>query len=95
MTINLEMPTTSMLTTAAQATFAHMTATSISTKSKIDRLAVRYDAWYLVMVAVVLALGVTILAGLSVWCVVNQHGKFTGNWHWSISDVSINTECAR
>lgn len=62
-------------------------------KEKIDSALVRYDAWYVVMLAVILALGVTILAGLSIWCVVYKGKQFSGNWNWSWSGVSINVEC--
>ncbi|WP_199042036.1 hypothetical protein [Glycomyces salinus] len=64
-----------------------------SMKEKLDSALVRYDAWYVVLLAVILALGVTILAGLSIWCVVYKDRTFTGSWNWSWSGVSINVEC--
>ena len=42
-----------------------------------------------------MGLGPTILAGMAVWCVVNQHGKFTGHWKWVKSGVSVSMECVR
>src|SRR4051794_34546907 len=51
-----------------------------SIKTKVDNGLVRYDAWFLVFIAVILALGATLLAGLAIWCVVKQHKTFTGRW---------------
>ncbi|GAA2136035.1 response regulator transcription factor [Glycomyces algeriensis] len=62
-------------------------------KEKLDSALVRYDAWYVVFLAVILALGVTILAGLSIWCVVYKGKRFTGSWNWSWTGVSINVQC--
>ena len=63
-------------------------------RSRFDSAIVRYDAWFLVFVTVLLALGATLLAGMAVWCVVNQHGAFTGNWKWD-SGISVSMECQR
>ncbi len=62
-------------------------------KARFDDAIVRYDAWFIVFVAVILALGATLLAGMAVWCVTNQKGKFTGHWKWE-NGVSVSMECA-
>lgn len=64
-------------------------------KGKLDQALVRYDAWFLVFVAVLLALGATVLLGMAAWCVVKGHGHFTGHWKWVKMGVSVSMECAR
>ena len=61
---------------------------------QFDRALLRYDAWYVVLVAVILALGATLLAGMAVWCVTNQHGEFTGHFKW-VNGAEVNMECER
>jgi hypothetical protein len=63
-------------------------------KDRFDNLLIRYDAWWLVFVAVLLALGATLLAGMAIWCVVNQKGRFTGHWRWE-NGISVAMECVR
>ncbi|MFE4259575.1 hypothetical protein [Streptomyces sp. NPDC056883] len=65
-----------------------------SIRAKVDRGLVRYDAWFLIFVAVVLGLGATIFAGLVVWCVVKQNKKFTGNWSFKNYGLKVSAECA-
>lgn len=60
---------------------------------RLDAALVRYDAWYTVLLAVILALAVTIFAGLLIWCVVYKDRSFTGRWNWSWTGVSVNAEC--
>lgn len=64
------------------------------TKARFDAALVRYDAWFIVFVAVLLALGATLLAGMAVWCVVNQQGRFTGSWKW-VNGIQVSMECRR
>ncbi|WP_418275257.1 hypothetical protein ACNHYB_10330 [Isoptericola jiangsuensis] len=64
-----------------------------TTKRKVDAALVRYDAWYVVLLAVILALAVVISAGLAIWCVVYKDRRFTSRWSWSWTGVSINVEC--
>ncbi|MFE7860141.1 hypothetical protein [Streptomyces sp. NPDC057403] len=64
-----------------------------SVKTKIDRGLVRYDAWFLVFIAVILALGATLLAGMAVWCVVKEHKTFTGNWQYKDFGLKVYFEC--
>jgi hypothetical protein len=54
---------------------------------------VQFDAWYTVLLAVLLTLAFTIYAGLMIWCVVYKGGTFTGNWEWSLTGVSVRAEC--
>ena len=70
-------------------------STSEILKNKFDSALIRHDAWWLVFIAVIIGLGATILAGMAVWCGVNQHGKFTGHWKWVKSGVSVSMECVR
>ncbi|MBP2329745.1 hypothetical protein JOF56_010130 [Kibdelosporangium banguiense] len=64
-----------------------------SIKTKIDNGLVRYDAWFLVFVAVILALGAVLLAGMAVWCVVKQHKTFTGSWEFKNFGLKVYFEC--
>ncbi|WP_430603421.1 hypothetical protein IGJ02_000876 [Enterococcus sp. DIV0724b] len=60
---------------------------------KVDEKIVQYDAWFLVFVAVLLGLAFAIGTALAIWCVVYQGKKFTGNWNWAETGLSINVEC--
>jgi hypothetical protein len=75
---------------------AGTTGASLAEKAKdrFDHLLIRYDAWFLVFIAVILALGATLLAGMAIWCVVNQQGRFTGSWQWE-NGIVVNMECVR
>ncbi|MFJ5231073.1 hypothetical protein ACIQBJ_14410 [Kitasatospora sp. NPDC088391] len=64
-----------------------------SIRAKVDRGLVRYDAWFLIFTAVILALGATIFAGLVIWCVVYQGKKFTGSWSFKDFGLKVNAEC--
>ena len=46
---------------------------------KIDAGLVRFDAWFVVLIAVILALGATLLLGMAAWC-LTKGKKFTGSW---------------
>ncbi|CAL8975910.1 hypothetical protein TESS_TESS_00956 [Tessaracoccus sp. O5.2] len=41
-----------------------------------------------------MALAAALLAGMAIWCVVNQKGRFTGNWYWK-SGWQVALECRR
>ena len=64
-----------------------------SIKTKVDKGLVRYDAWFLIFTAVILALGATIFAGLVVWCVVKQNKSFTGSWSFKDFGLKVSAEC--
>ncbi|MGL5861660.1 MAG: hypothetical protein ACRCY9_10445, partial [Phycicoccus sp.] len=63
-------------------------------KRSLDRAIARYDAWFLIVVAVILGLGAVITAGIAVWCIVNQKGTFTGNWEFRNFGLHVYFECA-
>ncbi|SFS95704.1 hypothetical protein [Marininema halotolerans] len=51
------------------------------------------EAWFLVFVAVLLALGATLVLGAAVWCLAYAHGKhFTGGVQWE-NGLKVNIEC--
>lgn len=62
-------------------------------KTRIDNAIVKYDGWFLVFLAVLLALAFTILAGMAIWCVVYKGKHFTGDWHWEKWGVSVDVKC--
>lgn len=62
-------------------------------QQKLDAALLRYDAWWLVLFAILLAVGGTLLMGMAVWCVTRGHGWFTGQWHFSWSGASIDVRC--
>ncbi|MFC4337559.1 hypothetical protein [Salininema proteolyticum] len=64
-------------------------------KRKIDSALVRYDGWFLVLIAVILALGATLLAGMAVWCLVNEKGRFSGNFRFANGGFYVEMECIR
>ncbi|MBC1417906.1 hypothetical protein [Listeria fleischmannii] len=61
--------------------------------NKIDKMLVSYDAWFLVLLAVIMTLALVIGTGLAIWCLVYKGKKFTGNWKWSTKAVSISVQC--
>lgn len=64
-----------------------------SIRTKVDNGLVRYDAWFLIFTAVILALGAIIFTGLVVWCVVYQQKSFTGNWSFKNFGLQVSAEC--
>lgn len=63
------------------------------TKNKIDGLIVRYDGWWLVLLAVLMVLAFVMLAALAIWCLTSGKGRFSGNWSWGKKGVSVWVEC--
>ena len=60
----------------------------------VDEAILRFDAWWLVLIAAILVFGVAFLAALAMWCFFSNGGRrFTGNWKWSKSGVSVWIEC--
>ncbi|MFE7799995.1 hypothetical protein [Nocardia sp. NPDC057440] len=84
-----------LVSEAAYLTAVANSSRAVGLKEKFDNALVRYDAWFLVFVAVIVGLGATMLLGMAVWCVVNQHGSFTGNWNYENYGVSVNVECSQ
>ncbi|WP_454084159.1 hypothetical protein [Georgenia sp. Marseille-Q6866] len=62
-------------------------------KTRFDNAVVRYDAWWLVFVAVLLALGFVLVAGAAIWCLTKAGGRrFTGGMTWK-NGFSLWIEC--
>jgi predicted CDP-diglyceride synthetase/phosphatidate cytidylyltransferase len=60
----------------------------------LDDAILRFDGWWLVLIAVFLVFGVAFLASLATWCFLANGGKrFTGSWNWGKSGVSVWLEC--
>lgn len=63
-------------------------------RERVDRMIVRYDGWFLVLLAVLLVLAVTFLAAMAAYCIVYRGGtRFSGNWRWFENGVSVYVEC--
>ena len=62
-------------------------------KESAKNVIVECDAWFLVFLAVLLALAFTIYAGLQIWCIVYKGKAFTGNWKCTTKGVSVKAEC--
>jgi len=65
----------------------------LAAKAQFNRALVRYDAWFLVFVAVILALGATLLIGMAIWCVIYKGKRFTGRWSFRNFGLSVYFEC--
>lgn len=61
--------------------------------SKVQEMKPQYNAWFLVLLAVLMTLAFTINAALEIWCVSYRGLKFTSEWNWDIWGVSVNAEC--
>lgn len=75
------------------ALYVHSMKTVDSAKRRFDSALVRYDAWFLVFVAVILALGAALLAGMAIWCVVKQRKTFTGRWSFRDFGLKVYFQC--
>lgn len=58
-----------------------------------DRKLVRYDAWFMVLAAILMTITFVLVTALAIWCVVYKGKRFSGNWQWSIKGVSIRAQC--
>lgn len=66
----------------------------IRIRARLDEMIVRYDAWFLVLLAVLLVLAFIYLVAMSIWCLTNAGGKrFSGNWEWSRTGISMWVQC--
>ena len=72
-----------------------MSASALVERSKVrfDAALLRYDAWFLVFVAVILSIGVGLLAALAIWCVVYERKNFTGAWQFKDFGINVAFEC--
>ena len=62
-------------------------------KKKFENFIVECNAWFLVLLAVLMVIAFTIYAGLQVWCIVYRRKTFTGRWHWNKHGVSVKASC--
>ncbi len=62
-------------------------------KTKAENSIVSCDAVFLVLMAVLLTLAFSILAGMAIWCVVYKEKHFTGKWSWGEWFIDVNVEC--
>ena len=62
-------------------------------KNKADELIVRYDAWFLVLLAVLMVAAFGFFAAMSIWCFQQGKGTFSGGWRWNLHGVSLFIEC--
>jgi ABC-type transport system involved in Fe-S cluster assembly fused permease/ATPase subunit len=63
-------------------------------RNRLDYMIVRYDAWFLVLLAVLLVLAFAFLVAMSIWCLTQAGGRrFTGKWDWSRLGISMWVEC--
>lgn len=83
-TMNVDVPT---------ALYVGSVRSAGAVKRRFDSALVRFDAWFLVFVAVILALGAALLAGLAIWCVVKQNKTFTGRWSFKNFGLKVYFEC--
>lgn len=63
--------------------------------SRVNAAKTRYDAWWYILLLAVLALAATVYLGLMAWCVVHNHGSFTGEFRWVRWGFSLNAHCTR
>lgn len=75
------------------ATAGNLGATMSMARTKLDGMIVRYDAWFLVLLAVLMVLAFALLAAMAIWCLAQGKGRFSGNWQWSQWGVSVIIEC--
>ena len=62
-------------------------------RAAIDGTIVKYDAWFLVLLAVLLVLAFAITAALAIWCITNGKGSFSGSWRWNQNGLDVWVEC--
>ena len=55
-------------------------------------LTIEDEGWWLVFVAVLLALGATVVLGAAVWCMANGKGSFSGGVKWK-DGLQVYIEC--
>lgn len=87
------MSITTMSESISAQTFEMQSRAIGSVRRRLDDALVRYDAWFLVFVAVILALGATVLAGMAIWCLVKQRKTFTGRWSFRNFGLKVYFEC--
>ncbi len=58
---------------------AKITSIAIRAKESVKDAIIECNAWFLVLLAVLMVLAFTIYAGLQIWCIVYKGKTFTGN----------------
>lgn len=61
-------------------------------QARLDATLLRYDGWWLVFVAAIIGIGVGLLAGMAIWCVMRQHGHFMGSWYFK-NGIFVDIQC--
>lgn len=61
-------------------------------KRRFDESLVRFDAWYLVAVAILIVVGGAVLLGMAAWCVIFQNKRFSGRFHFN-NGFEVFMEC--
>lgn len=62
-------------------------------RTRFDDALVRFDGWWLVFVAALLALGFVLVAGAAIWCATRLNGRtFTGGMSWK-NGFQVSIEC--
>jgi hypothetical protein len=62
-------------------------------KAQFDAALVRYDGWFLVLIAVLFTFGVVLIAAMAAWCYWVKGGEFTGGWSYKDWGVSVWVNC--
>ena len=62
-------------------------------KNEANKLIIRYDGWFLVLLAVLLVLSVVFFAAMTIWCFQQGRFRFTGNWEWGAGYNRVFVEC--
>lgn len=62
-------------------------------KNEANKLIIRYDGWFLVLLAVLLVLSFILFAAMVIWCFQNGRYQFTGNWDWGADHNHVFVEC--
>ena len=65
----------------------------IALRDKLDSAIVRYDAWFLVLLAIIASLALVYMIGMSIYCVVYKNKGFSGSWFWKILGFQFSIEC--
>lgn len=70
---------------------AQVTAQSMAQKlrNKLDQTTTKFQCVCSVLLIVIIALAVTIIAGIIIWCIVTKGKLFTGLWFWGLWRLSV------
>ena len=71
----------------------NMPSKVVSKVNELKNKVVSCDNWFLITLTVLMCLAFTISAALAIWCLTYKGSKFTGNWDWKETGVSVMAEC--